>query len=235
MKPLTGFCKMSLFERGSHLQSLKPPEHSFGLPSVWHDLTQPRASLRKGTCFICSKLASGFVSPWRLWHTCPCVHSVPCSPSQPSLPGWAWAVMAANRQSLSSGLARALLASLLPHSCCLVTAFHAGLMLQNLSICENPVTDSQPPREPLLKRRGPQTLLVRACLALPTGFMAIHAATEGDFFTQQGKPLRGFAFTVTATLKLKKYPSKRQSPGPSRESGQQQIAAGSKRLPTVAF
>lgn len=68
-KLLTGFCKMPFFERGSHVQSLKPPESSFGLPRVWHSLTQPRASaeaarsLRKGMCFICFKLVSGFISP----------------------------------------------------------------------------------------------------------------------------------------------------------------------------
>lgn len=120
--------------------------------------------------------------------------------------------MAANRQSLSSGLARALLASLLPHSCCLVTAFHAGLMLQNLSICENPVTDSQPPREPLLKRRGPRTLLVRACLALPTGFVAIHTATEGDVFTQQRQTTQRTCFHSHSHPEIEEVPQQEAEP-----------------------
>lgn len=140
IKLLIGFCKMkkgAVFERGSHLQSLKPPEHSFGLPRVWHNLTQPRASeklLVHSERDIFHRLQAGqwlHQPPKAVTHMslhAPCaLLSLPAKSGGMVLGCHGW--KQAKPQLWPGQSAPGIPPPSQSCSCCLVTDFHEGLML----------------------------------------------------------------------------------------------------------
>lgn len=152
------FCKMPLFERGSHLQSLKPPVSDCPVSGTASPRQDPLWKLlfhSQRDVYHLLQAGQWLHQPLKaVTHVSPCALCALLSlPAESGSMILGWHGWKQEKPQLWSGQSTP---GIPPPShscsCCFVTAFYAGLMPQTLSILK---THSQPPREQLLKRWWP--------------------------------------------------------------------------------